>query len=71
MLRNIPAVTLSFNGSVIHEAEEVKNLGVAIDRNLTYQPHVDALNGKCAGMLMALNHARHVIPSDTLATLCS
>ena len=69
MLRNTPAVTLSFNGSLIHESETVKNLGVTIDRNLTYQPHVDALNRKCTGMLMALNHARHVIPSDTLATL--
>ena len=69
MLRGITDVTVTFNGSQIRDSKVVRNLGVTIDRHLNYQPHIDALTSRCTGMLMALNHSRHVIPSTTLATL--
>ena len=49
--------------------QEVKTLGVTIDRHLSYKAHVGTLTKKYTGMLIALNHSRHVIPNTTLATL--
>ena len=69
MLRSFEGVTLTFNGSAIHDSEEVKNLGVVVDRHLSYRAHVDDLSRRCTGMLIALNNARHVIPKRVLPTL--
>ena len=40
-----------------------------IDRHLTYQPHIDEMTRKCNGVLIALSHARHVIPKGALKTI--
>ena len=69
MLRGTTGVSVTFNGSQIRDSEAVKNLGVTMDRNLSYQAHIDAMTRRCTGMLIALNHSRLVIPNATLATL--
>ena len=69
MLRDTGNVTITFNGSQIHDSETVRNLGVTMDKHLNYQAYIDALTGRCTGALIALNNARHVIPSRSLATL--
>ena len=71
MLKDVPSgsVTVTFNGSQVRDSEVVKNLGVTMDRHLNYKAHIDALTGRCTGMLMALNYSRHVIPGNTLATI--
>ena len=69
MLRSFEGVTLTFNGSVIHASEEVRNLGVVVDRHLSYRAHVDDLSRRCTGMLIALNNSRHVIPKRVLPKL--
>ena len=66
MLRGLPPVTLRFCGNVIPDSKVVKNLGVSIDRHLNFDTHIDTLSRKCTGILMALNHARHVIPKSAL-----
>ena len=66
MLRNLPPVTLTFCSTTITESETVKNLGVTIDRHLSFVSHVDGVARKCTGMLTALLHARHVIPRSAL-----
>ena len=66
MLRGLPPVTLSFCGTVVPDAKVVKNLGVSIDRHLTFESHIDDMSRKCTGILIALNHARHVIPRTAL-----
>ena len=69
MLRSVADSTITFNGSPIHSSTTVKDLGVTIDQHLNYHSHVDALIGKCTGMLISLSTARSVIPSPTLAAL--
>ena len=66
MLRELPPVTLSFCGTVIPDSRQVKNLGLTIDRHLNYQSHIDTMTNKCTGILIALSHARHVIPKSSL-----
>jgi len=43
ILRNVPPVTIAFNGSQIHDSKVIRNLGVMVDRHLNYQAHVDAV----------------------------
>ena len=69
MLRGMPAVSLTVNGTTIHESDRVKNLGLVIDRTLSYEPHVDQLVGRCTGLLVGLSHARHRLPTEILVTI--
>jgi len=69
MLRNFPEVRINFSTSVLSESRTVKNLGLVMDRNLTFDSHVDQLVGKCTGMLVALSHAKHSLPSDIISSL--
>ena len=66
MLRGLTSVTLSFCGNVIPDSKVVRNLGVYIDRHLNFETHIDHMTRKCTGILMAQNHARHVIPKAAL-----
>ena len=47
------------------------NLGLTMDKHLTYEAHVDHLVQKSTGTLLALSHAKHVLPNDTLPTVVS
>jgi len=69
MLRNLPPVTIQLCGTAIPESRTVTNLGVTIDRHLNYQSHIDAMTNKCTGILIALSHARHVIPKTSLKAI--
>ena len=69
MLRNAPDVTVKFFDSSISCVKQARSLGVTFDRNLSFQPHVDQLVSKCTGILLALNHAKHVLPKATLKLL--
>ena len=66
MLRNMQPVQLNFCGTTIHDNRTVRNLGVTFDRNLNFQSHIDELVQKCHGILIALNHARNVMPKAVL-----
>ena len=67
--RDAPEVTLTFNGSQLLESETVKSLGLVIDRHLNFKAHVDSVVSKCTGVLIALTHARQVIPRCTLPSI--
>ena len=69
MLRSLPPVTLNFCGTQIVDSRTVKSLGVSIDRHFTYQTHIDSITRKCTGILIALSHARHVIPRSALKVI--
>ena len=69
MLHDIPPVTITFCDNTIPNARVVKNLGLTMDRNLNYQSHIDVMSKKCTGILIALSHARHVIPRAALKVI--
>ena len=43
--------------------------GVTLDSCLTWSKHVDAVIGKCVGMLIRLRHLRHIMPCKIIAML--
>lgn len=66
MLRDVPPVSVRFAGTTVMESESVKNLGVTMDKHLTFQKHVTRVVSKCTGSLLALNHVKHVLPVQTV-----
>ena len=66
MLCDVPQITIHVGTALVTETKSVKNLGLVIDKHLTFEHHVDQLTAKCTGMLMALMHAKHVVPRCTL-----
>ena len=69
MLRDLPPISLKFSGTTVTESRVVKNLGLTVDRSLDFKAHVDTVTRKCTGLLIALSHARHVIPSQALKVI--
>ena len=61
----MPPISLSVDGSVIHESNRFKNLGLVIDRSLNYELHIDQLVGRCTCLFIGLSHARHRLPKET------
>ena len=62
MLRGIPPVQIRFDGETITETQTVRNLGVEMDRYMTFRPHMNLLTGRCTGILLGLGAARHWLP---------
>ena len=69
MLRTLPNITINFCGAVIQDSRVVKNLGVMMDRHLSFERHVDSVCEKCTGILIALCHAQHSIPRCVMKSI--
>ena len=66
MLRGLPRVTLHVGDASIVESDTVRNLGVTLDRYLSFEPHIEDIVHRCNGLLIGLYHAKHRLPSDVL-----
>ena len=68
--RGLAPTSIRFRDDTIREGPTVRNLGVVLDKYLTWDPHVSALaKKKCYGILIGLSHVRHQIPRDLLPVL--
>ena len=66
MLKKQPSISVNFCGTAIQESRVVKNLGLYMDKHMTFVDHVDNVVAKCSGSLVALTHARHSLPRASL-----
>jgi len=57
--------TIIFEDSYIRPRTFVKNLGVHIDRFMTFENHVDNIHRKVMGTLIYLSHIKNRIPAET------
>ena len=62
-------ITLNVNGSLIHEVNETKFLGIIVDNKLTWQPHVKYISGKISKSLSIIRYLRYSFPEKILKTL--
>ena len=69
MLQSLPAVTLKFGDATITDPRVVKSLGITLDRHLNFEQHINSVQQKCTGLLMALTHVRHVVPAHLMPKL--
>ena len=63
-----PACVTFLDGR-LESKEEVKNLGVVMDKNLTWESHVKRISDRCFGILIGLANAKHVLPREVLPKL--
>ena len=69
MLRRLPPVSIRVGDSYIHESDTARNLGVTFDRSLTFSAHITVMKTRCTGLLVALSHIRHSLPSELIDTI--
>ena len=60
---------VTFLDERLESKEEVKNLGVVMDKNLTWESHVKRISDRCFGILIGLANAKHVLPREVLPKL--
>ena len=72
-LRNLSTANfeITFRDANLVPCDEVKNLGVTFDKNLTWNSHVGAVSRRCTGTLIGLSHVRHLVPRGVIITLVS
>jgi len=64
--------TVTVAGTTLPVSEEIRSLGVIIDRRLTFESHISGVVKSCNYHLRALQHIRHLLPFSTAQTLaCS
>ena len=61
---------LSLNGAVIPFLTTVKDLGLLIDQNLTWQPHLNDVNSRIFSIIHSLKRLQNFIPLKTKVHLC-
>ena len=60
---------VTFLGERLESTDEVKNLGVIMDKNLTWESHIKRVTDRCFGILIGLANAKHVLPREVLPRL--
>ena len=57
---------IQFMSETLSCSETVKNLGVIFDPQLSWAPHIKHITDRCIGILIALLHAKHILPASVL-----
>ena len=60
---------ISFMGECLYSSSHVRNLGVIMDQNLSWNQHVKLVSQRCFGTLVGLLHAKHNLPHDVMPRL--
>ena len=60
---------ITFLGERLESTDEVKNLGLVMDKNLTWESHVKRVSDRCFGILIGLANAKHVLPKEVMPRL--
>ena len=69
MLRRVDVKSINIFQAAVPVKSSILSLGVTLDSCLTWSKHVDAVVGKCVGMLIRLRHLRHIMSCKTIAML--
>ena len=67
--KNLPSLNIKINEKNLDDCDSYKYLGVYIDKNLSWRPHVDYLCKKISKACGALAKLRHCVGIDTLKTI--
>ena len=63
------ALNIRFNSAIIERSEKLKLLGLVIDEELSFKPHVDQIKNKIVPFIFALRRARKFITEKTAKDL--
>ena len=67
--RKSASLRVKFEDSVLSSSDNIKILGITIDKNLTWHHQTGKVVKKCFSALVTINKLRHVLPTQTVKTL--
>ena len=67
MLSQVSIPPLTFLGKTIHVEVPIKDLGVILDRNLSFTEHVDTLASNLVKKLCTLSRIRHILDTSAMS----
>ena len=65
----IPKLNLKIDGNAIEQVAEFNFLGIDIDQNITWKPHVTKTAIKISRVIGVLNKLKHIFPQHILLTI--
>ena len=65
----IPRLNLKIAGNTIEQVAEFNFLGINIDQNITWKPHVTKTATKISRVIGVLNKLKHIFPQHILLTI--
>ena len=69
LLSKIPDVRVPFLGQNLAPVPVVKDLGIILDSNLTFNEHVNTLTSSLISTLCQISKVRHLLPKSVLFTI--
>ena len=69
MIAKLPEFRLSLLGKELEPSEFVKDLGVILDKNLTFNEHIIKTVSSCVSALGQISRVKHAFRKDTLITI--
>ena len=66
MIAKLPEFRLSLLGKELEPSEFVKDLGVILDKNLTFNEHIIKTVSSCVSALGQISRVKHAFRKDTL-----
>ena len=64
--KDISRPSLNINGTELESADHIKCLGVILDENMSWKPHLDMVANKISKYTGILNKLKHYLPVDIL-----
>ena len=65
----VPKLNLTLAGNLIEQLNEFKALGITLDQNITWKPHITKMAIKIARVIGVLNKLKHIFPQHILLTI--
>ena len=62
---NINLTNIEFNGTTLENVDEYKLLGITIDKNLSWKPHIDSLHKKLKFINYTINKLKNTMPEKS------
>jgi len=67
--KQINTINIKINDVEIEFVEQFNYLGIILDSNLSWRPHIHAISQKISRTIGIMSKLKHIIPSETLLTL--
>ena len=65
----VPRLSLTIAGNPIEQVNEFNFLGITLDQNITWKPHITKMAIKIARVIGVLNKLKHIFPQHILLTI--
>ena len=69
VLKVVPRLNLTIAGNPIEQVNEFNFVGITLDQNITWKPHITKVAIKIARVIGVLHKLKHIFPQHILLTI--